>query len=115
MNSEDSFYDCNNVYGGLFDGQSRLPEFGSNKWLQLHSEEEWTEYFNLGDMWDLYNEWSAYGAGVPIVLNTGETVVQYYVPYLSALQIYATNDIRSSTNSRLDYNYNFWFMKDLAY
>lgn len=51
-------------------------------------------------MWDLYDEWSAYGAGVPIVLNTGETVVQYYVPYLSALQIYTTNDMRSSTNFR---------------
>ncbi|GLJ45273.1 hypothetical protein SUGI_0952890 [Cryptomeria japonica] len=78
----------------------RLPEFGSNKWLQPHSEEGCTEYFNAGNMWDLYDEWSAYGAGVPIVLNTGETVVQYYVPYLSALQIYTANDIRSSTNLR---------------
>ncbi|CAN1351209.1 hypothetical protein LINPERPRIM_LOCUS42462 [Linum perenne] len=36
-----------------------------------------------------YDEWSAYGAGVPISVTTGgETLVQYYVPYLSAIQIF---------------------------
>lgn len=45
-------------------------------------------YFNLGDLWTSFDEWSAYGAGVPLSLPSGETVVQYYVPYLSALQIY---------------------------
>ncbi|CAN6463320.1 unnamed protein product [Victoria cruziana] len=48
------------------------------------------EYFTLGDLWDRYNEWSAYGAGTPIALNSSETVVQYYVPYLSAIQIYTS-------------------------
>ncbi|XP_042502416.1 uncharacterized protein LOC122079772 isoform X1 [Macadamia integrifolia] len=46
------------------------------------------EYFSLGDLWDQYDEWSAYGAGAPVLLKSGETVVQYYVPYLSAIQIY---------------------------
>ncbi|KAK9150022.1 hypothetical protein Syun_008331 [Stephania yunnanensis] len=55
-------------------------------------ERETVEYFTLGDLWSCYDEWSAYGAGVPILLNNGETVIQYYVPYLSALQIFTSND-----------------------
>lgn len=52
-----------------------------------------SDYFNLGDLWDLFNEWSAYGVGVPILFPGGETVVQYYVPYLSAIQIYTTKSL----------------------
>lgn len=55
------------------------------------------EYFTLRDLWDCYDEWSAYGAGTPVLLNGGETVMQYYVPYISALQIY-TN--KSAVTSR---------------
>ncbi|XP_059280930.1 uncharacterized protein LOC132034543 [Lycium ferocissimum] len=47
------------------------------------------EYFTLKDLWDCYEEWSAYGVGAPICLkNDDETVTQYYAPYLSAIQIY---------------------------
>lgn len=46
-------------------------------------------FFTLGDLWESFKEGSAYGAGVPLVLDGNESVVQYYVPYLSALQIYA--------------------------
>ncbi|KAM0928201.1 hypothetical protein ACQ4PT_002336 [Festuca glaucescens] len=46
-------------------------------------------YFFLDDLWESFREWSAYGAGVPLVLNGGESVIQYYVPYLSAIQLYA--------------------------
>ncbi|CAN6453479.1 unnamed protein product [Victoria cruziana] len=46
------------------------------------------EYFTLGDLWNSYSEWSAYGAGTQVVLDNEETVFQYYVPYLSAIQIY---------------------------
>ncbi|KAG2640990.1 uncharacterized protein LOC120666496 isoform X2 [Panicum virgatum] len=46
-------------------------------------------YFCLGDLWEAFKEWSFYGAGVPLVLNGRESVVQYYVPYLSAIQLYA--------------------------
>ncbi|GLU06481.1 hypothetical protein SLE2022_235130 [Rubroshorea leprosula] len=54
-------------------------------------ETEKVEYFTLGDLWSCYDEWSAYGAGVPIVLRNGETLVQYYVPYLSAIQIFISH------------------------
>jgi len=54
-------------------------------------EREKVEYFTLGDLWNRYDEWSAYGAGVRIVLNNGETLVQYYVPYLSGIQIFTSS------------------------
>lgn len=52
---------------------------------------EYQPYYMLSDLWDSFKEWSAYGAGVPLVLNGSEasdSVVQYYVPYLSGIQIY---------------------------
>lgn len=45
-------------------------------------------YFILGDLWESFGEWSAYGAGVPLVLNQSDCVVQYYVPYLSGIQLF---------------------------
>ncbi|KAB5538165.1 hypothetical protein DKX38_015698 [Salix brachista] len=50
---------------------------------------EFEPYFVLGDLWESFKEWSAYGAGVPLILNDSDCVVQYYVPYLSGIQIYA--------------------------
>ncbi|XP_038679667.1 uncharacterized protein LOC119980901 [Tripterygium wilfordii] len=49
---------------------------------------EFQPYFVLGDLWESFIEWSAYGAGVPLILNDSDCVVQYYVPYLSGIQIY---------------------------
>ncbi|XP_031387547.1 uncharacterized protein LOC116200788 isoform X1 [Punica granatum] len=49
---------------------------------------EFQPYFVLGDLWESFKEWSAYGAGVPLVLNDSDCVVQYYVPYLSGIQIF---------------------------
>ncbi|KAF5745979.1 hypothetical protein HS088_TW06G00144 [Tripterygium wilfordii] len=66
-------------------------------------ERDAVEYFTLADLWGFYDELSAYGAGVPIVLSNGETVIQYYVPYLSAIQIYTStpsiNGSREETES----------------
>ncbi|XP_028761587.1 uncharacterized protein LOC114720140 [Neltuma alba] len=62
-------------------------------------ERETVEYFTLRDLWNRYDEWSAYGAGVPITLNNGETLVQYYVPYLSAIQIFTSSTYREETES----------------
>lgn len=45
-------------------------------------------YFVLGDLWESFKEWSAYGAGVPLLLNGSDSVMQYYVPYLSGIQLY---------------------------
>ncbi|KAK3027618.1 hypothetical protein RJ639_042371 [Escallonia herrerae] len=61
-----------------------------------------TKYFTLSDLWECYDEWSAYGAGTPVVLNNGENVVQYYVPYLSAIQIYVNKSSATSRNPRYD-------------
>ncbi|KAH9612443.1 hypothetical protein KSS87_000690 [Heliosperma pusillum] len=56
-------------------------------------------YFILSDLWDSFKEWSAYGAGVPLVLNDSDSVVQYYVPYLSGIQIYV-DPSKSAVKSR---------------
>ncbi|KAF6145900.1 hypothetical protein GIB67_028895 [Kingdonia uniflora] len=50
---------------------------------------EYQPYFILEDLWESYKEWSAYGAGVPLILNESDCVVQYYVPFLSGIQIYS--------------------------
>ncbi|KAH0460990.1 hypothetical protein IEQ34_008565 [Dendrobium chrysotoxum] len=52
-------------------------------------------YFTLGDLWESFKEWSAYGAGVPLVLNESDSVVQYYVPYLSAIQLFVNPSMPS--------------------
>uniref|UniRef100_A0A5B7AS83 Putative mediator of RNA polymerase II transcription subunit 15 isoform X2 n=1 Tax=Davidia involucrata TaxID=16924 RepID=A0A5B7AS83_DAVIN len=51
-------------------------------------EDDFHPYFILGDLWESFKEWSAYGAGVPLLLNGSDSVVQYYVPYLSGIQLY---------------------------
>ncbi|XP_020599942.1 uncharacterized protein LOC110039275 [Phalaenopsis equestris] len=57
-------------------------------WRSRNVMEPQHPYFTLGDLWDSFKEWSAYGAGVPLVLNESDSVVQYYVPYLSAIQLF---------------------------
>ncbi|KAI3467056.1 hypothetical protein Pfo_023719 [Paulownia fortunei] len=56
---------------------------------------EFQPFFVLSDLWASFKEWSAYGAGVPLILNDSDSVVQYYVPYLSGIQLYA--DLSKST------------------
>ncbi|XP_027366869.1 uncharacterized protein LOC113873092 isoform X2 [Abrus precatorius] len=46
-------------------------------------------YFLLEDLWESFREWSAYGVEVPLVVDGDDTIKQYYVPYLSAIQLYA--------------------------
>ncbi|CAL4950237.1 unnamed protein product [Urochloa decumbens] len=53
-------------------------------------------YYELADLWDAFGEWSAYGAGVPLLLNGTDGVVQYYVPFLSAIQLYGSRPPLSS-------------------
>ncbi|KAL2509666.1 hypothetical protein Fot_33313 [Forsythia ovata] len=60
---------------------------------------EFQPYFVLGDLWESFKEWSAYGAGVPLILNDSDSVVQYYVPFLSGIQLYADH-AKSSAKSR---------------
>ncbi|KAL2627990.1 hypothetical protein AAZV13_07G206400 [Glycine max] len=63
-----------------------FPKTNSRRWKSR--EAELHPYFVLGDLWESFKEWSAYGAGVPIVLNGSESVTQYYNVSLSAIQLY---------------------------
>ncbi|XP_022875719.1 uncharacterized protein LOC111394183 [Olea europaea var. sylvestris] len=45
-------------------------------------------FYCLDDLWESFNEWSVYGAGVPLILNEKDRIIQYYVPYLSGIQLY---------------------------
>ncbi|KAI3795360.1 hypothetical protein L1987_38012 [Smallanthus sonchifolius] len=68
----------------------------------IHGEEEEKK---LSDVWNRFDEWSACGAGFPVNVGAGdhEPVVQYYVPYLSAVQIFTSgstlNYLREETYS----------------
>lgn len=66
-----------------------LPKTSIKGWRT--SEVESLPFYTLDDLWDSFKEWSAYGAGVPLVLNGSDSVIQYYVPYLSAIQLYAVS------------------------
>ncbi|CAI8603737.1 unnamed protein product [Vicia faba] len=48
-------------------------------------------YFILEDLWESFKEWSAYGVEVQFTLND-EQVLQYFVPYLSAIQLYVEDE-----------------------
>ncbi|CAJ2677698.1 uncharacterized protein LOC123916121 isoform X2 [Trifolium pratense] len=61
---------------------------------------EYQSYFPLNDLWESFKEWSAYGAGVPLLLDQRESVVQYYVPYLSAIQLYGQPTEKSNAKPR---------------
>ncbi|XP_015076499.1 uncharacterized protein LOC107020584 isoform X1 [Solanum pennellii] len=61
---------------------------------------EFLPYYVLGDLWESFKEWSAYGAGVPLVLDEGDSAVQYYVPYLSGIQLYGDSSKASVKTSR---------------
>ncbi|KAF4360769.1 hypothetical protein CsatB_021980 [Cannabis sativa] len=65
-------------------------------------EVESRPFFVLGDLWESFKEWSAYGAGVPLVLNDSDCVIQYYVPYLSGIQIYGDSAKLSVKQRRPD-------------
>ncbi|XP_010434887.1 PREDICTED: uncharacterized protein LOC104718776 [Camelina sativa] len=78
----------------------------STQYLPLRSIKGWRTrepehcpYFLLNDLWDSFEEWSAYGVGVPLLLNGIDSVVQYYVPYLSGIQLYE-DPSRVSTSKR---------------
>ncbi|CAM8888016.1 unnamed protein product [Rhodiola kirilowii] len=66
------------------------------------SGKEKVECFTLADLWNCYDEWSAYGAGVPITLDDSDALVQYYVPYLSAIQIFTTRSAVQSLRDETD-------------
>uniref|UniRef100_A0A6N2K0S9 DUF789 domain-containing protein n=1 Tax=Salix viminalis TaxID=40686 RepID=A0A6N2K0S9_SALVM len=76
-----------------------LPKTSIGGWRTRGVQHHQNLYFVLGDLWESFKEWSAYGAGVPLLLNGSEIVVQYYVPYLSGIQLYI-DPLRSSQGLR---------------
>ncbi|XP_066345550.1 uncharacterized protein [Miscanthus floridulus] len=62
--------------------------------------------FYLGDLWNRFYEWSACGVGTSVCIAPGETVVQYFVPYLSAIQLY-TNMTNVPTSQSMLYDGRF--------
>ncbi|KAL5229758.1 hypothetical protein ABZP36_028534 [Zizania latifolia] len=73
-----------------------------------HAEMDSVKYFNLADLWEQYYEWSAYGAGATVQLYGGERVVQYYVPYLSGIQLYTNKSLTASQSFGEDNGMDFW-------
>ncbi|CAA2998899.1 Hypothetical predicted protein [Olea europaea subsp. europaea] len=65
-------------------------------------EREKVDYFTLGDLWSCYDEWSVYGVGVPISLDDGQNLIQYFVPYLSGIQIFTSNGSVNSLREETD-------------
>ncbi|VFQ78560.1 unnamed protein product [Cuscuta campestris] len=55
---------------------------------QRPRESNANSFFCLEDLWESFREWSVYGVGVPLVLNKKDHIVQYYVPFLSGIQLY---------------------------
>ncbi|KAL6883550.1 hypothetical protein ACP4OV_010964 [Aristida adscensionis] len=78
----------------------------TDAWNQ--TEMDSLEYFNLSDLWEQYYEWSAYGAGATVQLPGGERVVQYYVPYLSGIQLYTNKALTASRSFGEDNGMDFW-------
>ncbi|CAL0300237.1 unnamed protein product [Lupinus luteus] len=74
----------------------RGPQYNSDPW------------FFLEDLWESFTESSAYGVEVPLTINGSESIQQYYVPYLSAIQLYAEESYEaevSSSSEQLVYEY----------
>ncbi|KZV21570.1 hypothetical protein F511_08887 [Dorcoceras hygrometricum] len=53
-------------------------------------------FFRLEDVWESFHEWSVYGVGVPLLLNAKDSIEQFYVPYLSGIQLYKDTSRHSS-------------------
>ena len=52
-----------------------------------------TQYYSLGDLWYSFEKWSACGTGTRIENPGGEDVIHYFVPKLSAIQIFTTKSL----------------------
>ncbi|RVW69541.1 hypothetical protein CK203_062820 [Vitis vinifera] len=72
----------------------------NNRW-RLPGQDK-IDYFTLADLWDCYDEWSAYGIGIPVKLDGGENIMQYYVPYLSAIHIYTSKSLATPRTPKED-------------
>ncbi|CAL0316672.1 unnamed protein product [Lupinus luteus] len=86
----------------------------NKQWLPIGKDN--IEYFTLKDLWQCYEEWSIFGAGTPVVLESGDTLTQYYTPYLSAIQIYTNKPVELPTpRTRRDRDHGVEFESDCSY
>ncbi|XP_075497929.1 uncharacterized protein LOC142535534 isoform X2 [Primulina tabacum] len=96
----DSFLNCSApVAPSQFLSKSEMRKLNR---LWYHSEREKLEYFTLGDLWDSFDEWSACGLGVPIISDGCHNLTQYFVPYLSAVQIFTSSSSLNYSRDRED-------------
>ncbi|XP_073279616.1 uncharacterized protein [Primulina huaijiensis] len=96
----DSFLNCTTpVVPSRFLSKSEMRKL--NK-LWHPWEREKVEFFTLGDLWDSFDEWSACGLGVPIISDGGHNLTQYFVPYLSAIQIFTSSSSSIDLRDRED-------------
>nr|XP_034601730.1 uncharacterized protein LOC117862380 [Setaria viridis]TKW05566.1 hypothetical protein SEVIR_7G185000v2 [Setaria viridis] len=59
--------------------------------------------FYLGDLWNLFYQWSACGVGTSVCIAPGETLEQFFVPYLSAIELYTyKTDVPTSQSMLYD-------------
>ncbi|PAN39219.1 hypothetical protein PAHAL_7G228700 [Panicum hallii] len=56
-------------------------------------------FYYLGDLWNSFYKWSACGVGTSVCIAPGGTVEQYFVPYLSAMELYANETNVPASNS----------------
>ncbi|KAK6161047.1 hypothetical protein DH2020_004428 [Rehmannia glutinosa] len=78
---------------------SSLPEtrgFGSDSYLDRF----WSTPLLLLQLNTFLGEWSVYGVGVPLLWNGSDSVVQYYVPSLSGIQLYIDPTSRAMEQRR---------------
>ncbi|CAM8927922.1 unnamed protein product [Rhodiola kirilowii] len=59
--------------------------------------DEPVSYFKLADLWQGFDQASAYGVGTRVLLDDGDVVTQYYTPYLSAIQLYTNKPYPSAS------------------
>lgn len=67
---------------------SATPVFATNANARAREVSTSTSTYALSELFDAFEEPSAFGAEVPLRLQEGEDVSQYYVPFLSGLQLF---------------------------
>ncbi|CAL0321082.1 unnamed protein product [Lupinus luteus] len=65
----------------------------NNQYLPIGKDK--VEYFTLKDLWECYDEWSVYGAGTPLVLESADILSQYYIPFFICNPNYTNKPIQS--------------------
>ena len=65
------------------------------------TEKPITKYFTPHDLWLSFEKWSAYGAKTKVIVNR-EVVDQFFVPSLSAIQIFTNKPYESVRYNTID-------------